>query len=330
VLGRWPRATCAVVVSMLSATVGSLCLLGVSPAAIEWSTYLWEGQERDVGIYIPEDSPVTPRALVVLLHGGGGSAARTWEQEHGQSWRSLADRHGFALVLPEGSEDPGDPGSHHWNDCRFEVENAGVATAADDVGFILAVLDWSSEQASIDQARIFVAGASNGGMMTYRLSLEAGERFAAAAAMIANLPDPSECQPLVKPIPMLIMNGTDDPLMPFDGGCVAGSRCARGRVASTAETVGVWVESNGAKSDPLIRIAPNRVWSDGSWVIVYTYPAGENGCEVVYYEIRGGGHNVPGLEASSAARLAVAGPKNRDIDGTEEIWAFFQGVVLDP
>jgi len=97
-----------------------------------------------------------------------------------------------------------------------------VASESDDVGFVLAILDLVAESVRFDPDRVFVTGASNGGMMTFRLALEANDRFTAAAAVIANLPDPSECRPLVDPIPMLIMNGTDDPLMPYEGGYVAG------------------------------------------------------------------------------------------------------------
>lgn len=248
---------------------------------------------------------------VFLLHGGGGSARKTWAREHGRSWRALADEHGFVLVLPEGRPDPGDPDAHHWNDCRT------------DVGFIVALIDAVAEAVLIDGTRVYATGASNGGMMTYRLAIEAGDRFAAVAAVIANLPDPSECGTSPNPIPMLIMNGMDDPLMPFEGGCVAGDRCERGRVLSTEETVAFWVDVNGASTEPTIERLPNRSWFDRSRVIVYTYIDEVGGADVVYVHIQGGGHTVPGFESASAAQRAVAGPKNRDIDGPAEIWTFF-------
>ena len=240
------------------------------------------------------------------------------------SHRLLADEHGFVLVLPEGRPDPGEPDAHHWNDCRTNVESTTVLSAEDDVGFIVGLIDEVSEAVSIDPDRVYATGASNGGMMTYRLAIEAGDRFAAVAAVIANLPDPSECEAVPAPIPILIMNGTDDPLIPFEGGCVAGDRCERGRVLPTAETIAFWIAVNGTSTEPSIERLPNRSWFDGSRVIVYTYPDEVGDADVVYVHIQGGGHTVPGFESISAVRQAVAGPKNRDIDGATEIWAFFE------
>lgn len=289
---------------------------------IDWRVIEWDDSERAYGVYVP-DLPMSPAPVVFLLHGGGGSAGTTWAQEHGRSWRALADEHGFVLVLPQGRSDPDDAEAHHWNDCRTDVRSEAANTSEDDMGFIVHLIDIVSGDAAIDVEQVFVTGASNGGMMTFRLALEASERFAAAAAVIANMPDPSECGSSADPIPMLIMNGTDDPLIPHDGGCVAGSRCDRGRVMSTPETVAFWVESNGASTEPAVEKLRNRAWFDGSTVTVYTFVGEDEGADVVYYHIDGGGHTVPGYEKTSAVRRAVSGSKNRDIDGPAEIWAFF-------
>jgi len=317
---RWPRLLVFVAIALVLASPRA-----VAAPDIEWKTLDWDGLQRVYGVYVPTGRPETA-PLVFLLHGGGGSAQKTWNQEHGRSWRALADEYGFVLVLPEGRPDPGDHDAHHWNDCRTGVESAAVLSTEDDVGFITRLLDMVGKAVSIDPDRVYATGASNGGMMTYRLAIEAGEQFAAVAALIANLPDPSECGTGSAPIPILIMNGTDDPLIPFEGGCVAGERCERGRVLSTEETIAYWIGVNGTSTEPTIEMLPNRSWFDRSTVIVYTYPSEAGDADVVYYHIQGGGHSVPGFEQASAARRAVAGPKNRDIDGPTEIWSFFEGI----
>ena len=295
----------------------------IPESEISWQTIDWNGLERVYGIYVPA-AAVDPAPLVFLLHGGGGSAAKTWNQEHGRSWKALADEHGFVLVLPEGRSDPGDDTAHHWNDCRTDFDSEVIATTEDDVGFIVQLIATVSAEASIDLARVYATGASNGGMMTYRLAIEAGEHFAAMAAIIANLPDPSECSTTASPIPMLIMNGTDDPLIPYEGGCVANTQCNRGRVMSTMDTVAFWVDTNQAATEPTVEKLRNRAWFDSSTVTVYSFKGGSDGADVVYYHIKGGGHNVPGFETISRIAQALAGPKNRDIDGPTEIWTFFQ------
>ncbi len=294
-----------------------------SDPEIVWQTTDWGGLERMYGTYVPAEI-ASPAPLVFLLHGGGGSAQRTWDQEHGRSWKALADEHGFVLALPEGRADLGDADAHRWNDCRTDLEDEAMASSEDDVGFITHLMGTISALMPIDPNRIYATGASNGGMMTYRLAIEIGDQLAAVAAIIANLPVPSECASSAAPIPILIMNGTDDPLMPFDGGCVANARCERGRVASTAETVAFWVNVNDAATEPTVEKLPNRAWFDGSTVTVYTFAGGPSGADVVYYHIAGGGHTVPGFETTSLVHRAVAGFKNRDIDGPAEIWGFFR------
>ena len=318
-MGRRGVALLALVWLMAPYAVGS----DASPATIDWQTLGWDGVDRTCGVYVP-DILESPAPLVVLLHGGGGSASKTWAQEHGRSWKALADEHGFALLLPEGRSDPGDPDAHHWNDCRVEITSEDAASDEEDVGFILHAIDSVVAEGSIDADRVFVTGASNGGMMTFRLALETGGHFSAAAAIIANQPNPSECRPSTEPIPILIMNGTDDSLVPYEGGCVAGESCERGRVMSTPETVSFWVEVNRASETPTVERLPNRSWLDGSTVTVYAFDAGVEGADVVYYHVKGGGHAVPGFERPSALRLAIGGPKNRDIDGPTEIWSFFE------
>ncbi|PCI65063.1 MAG: hypothetical protein COB38_11770 [Gammaproteobacteria bacterium] len=58
--------------------------------------------------------------------------------------------------------------------------------------------------------------------MTYRVASELSNEVTAVASFIANLTEDSECQLPKKPIPMLIMNASDDAFMPWNGGEVKG------------------------------------------------------------------------------------------------------------
>jgi len=82
--------------------------------------------------------------------------------------------------------------------------------------------------------------------MTYRLAAERPRRVAAAAAFIANRPQPSECPDASAPVPMLIVNGTDDPITPYDGGSIAPRLGGFGTVASAEATRDYWVETRKA------------------------------------------------------------------------------------
>src|SRR5215475_14022990 len=113
-----------------------------------------------------------------------------------------------------------------------------------------------------------MTGPSNGGMMTLRLVCEDADLFAAAAPIIANLPADlaPRCKP-ARPIPVLVVNGTADPLMPFGGGEV-GLRHGRGQVISTDATMALLRKVDGcadtAKSEHLPDVDP----TDGSDVTV--------------------------------------------------------------
>ena len=283
-----------------------------------------DGLERGFGWYTGTGVGEAPAPVVFVLHGGGGSAARIWSGDDGRAWRRLADEHGLVLLLPEGRTDPGNPDAHHWNDCRSNVLEPDAASHADDVGFLAAAVDWAAARWPLDLDRVYVTGASNGGMMAYRTAMNAPNLVAAAAAVIANLPDPSECPGPFRAMPVLIMNGTADPLMPWDGGCVGLAGCVRGTVLSTEDTVAFWVGEDRADPEPVCIDLPDIVPDDDSTVTVCTYGGGVAGSEVMLYRINGGGHAPPGPDALPFWYSLIVGPKNHDISAPDEIWDFFQ------
>jgi polyhydroxybutyrate depolymerase len=249
-------------------------------------------------------------------------------------WLEIAEQEGVVLLVPNGvNAETGDTfgNDQNWND--FRPDQAAGQSTVNDVGFILALLDKIETEVPIDKNRIFVTGASNGGFMTYRLLIEAPERFAAGAAFIANLPDLDGGLPLPKlPTPLMIANGTDDPLVPWDGGIVGKDR---GRVISAEETVDWWVSANKADPNQLLsRYLPEINQDDDCQVRMDYYPAGEDGAAVLFYAILGGGHTMPsidhaGLENRITQRLF--GPVCREVEGVQLAWDFFNGRLdLEP
>ena len=120
------------------------------------------------------------------------------------------------------------------------------------------------------------------------------------------------------PMPVAILNGTADPVVPYAGGRVRVLGRARGEVMPTDATVALWRRRNGcgnaAKTET---IDP----ADDETVITRTAYQGCAGAPVVLYRIEGGGHTWPG--ARTYAPKAIVGPTSEDIDGAEEIWRFF-------
>ena len=295
-------------------------------------TLMHDGVERHYRLYVPE-SASGPVPLVLLLHGGTQSADALFSRRAGgsQEWSRLADEEGFLLLVPNGTNDATGQGEGEdlsWNDCRPRPPQRR-APEADDVGFIRSLLDETArrladEPVTVDSSRVFVTGASNGGMMTYRLATELPGRFAAAAAFIANRPDPSECPLDAAPIPMLIVNGTADPLMPYEGGQI---HRRRGRVASAESTRDFWIANN--RADPGRRAVtelPDRDPRDGSVVVCERYPpASSEGAPVLFCRVQGGGHAMPSIE-HQLGRVAerVVGRQNHDVEGARLVWSFFE------
>lgn len=253
--------------------------------------------------------------VLLVLHGGGRADGKDLARRTG--FNAIADREGVIAVYPNGID-------AQWNDGRgVTFRRAADNEHIDDVGFLAAVIDKVLIDQHGDPDRVYVTGLSNGGMMALRMGCEASTRLAAIAPVIANLPKRivPACAPR-GPLPMLLMNGTDDPLVPWNGGFVTVFRKTSGEVISTPETIALWRHFNRCTGPEQTRQLPDRDRDDHSTVFVHAYGCDGRQQSVVLYEIRGGGHNLPGGNTPNAPRLV--GYKNNDIVGAEEIWAFLK------
>lgn len=272
-----------------------------------------DGLIRTYTVHIPvmyDES--TPAPLIIALHGGGGSAEK---MANLTNFNALSDTEGFIVVYPNGVE-------NHWNDGR-EVQNYRAHREdVDDVKFIAALIDHVSEALFIDETRIYVTGISNGAMMSCRLACELSEKIAAIAMVAGAMPEALSvhCSPF--PVPVLIMNGTDDPLVTWEGGEIRVGRQSLGVILSVHDTVMYWVTVNKCSSSPEITWLPDTK-EDGCTVRREVYGKGKNGTDVVLYAIEGGGHTWPGGPQYASERLI--GRTCYDIDAAEIIWQFFTG-----
>jgi polyhydroxybutyrate depolymerase len=238
------------------------------------------------------------------------------------SWPDVAKREHFAAVFPDGL-------NRAWADFRPNANRAGRAPpkGTDDIGFIVKLIDKFVADGTADPRHIYVTGISNGGAMTMTLACARADLFTAAASVIMNLTDESAnaCHPS-RPVPMLMMNGTADPLIPYQGGRGT-SRFAMPGFWSTEKTLDFWRRANACETqDAAVADLDDRDKSDQSTVtrIASRCPPGR---DVVLYRVNDGGHRMPGSFADARfPRMvnALFGPQNRDIDGAETIWAFFR------
>jgi polyhydroxybutyrate depolymerase len=296
----------------------ALMAAGAAPAAGEvQARAIEQGPARRSYILFTPDAPRAPAGgwpLVVALHGGGGTAQQMMAFSR---FNEIAAREGFAVAYPQGT-------GRRWNDGR--VFRGRGETDADDVGFIRAVVaDIAAKGPPLDRRRIFAAGISNGGFMSFRLACDAADVFAAVAPVTATMPADlgPRCQPSA-PVAVLGINGTADPLVPYAGGHVRTLFGLRGEIWSTDRTIAFWAKRNACADPPDVRALADRDSDDGSRVVDITY-ARCAGARVRLLRVEGGGHTWPG--GTQYLPTAWIGPTNRDIDASEAIWRFFAASV---
>ncbi len=312
-----------------------LCLLG-SPAAAQpvagWHEHSIkiDGMERLYRIYVPKQY-TTPPPAVLLLHGGTQSMHDIFKNTAGatQEWLPIAEEEGVVIVAPNGTGKRGGKGDKQtWNDYRLPGSKG--KSDADDVTFLNKVLDAAITQYGIDRSRIYVTGSSNGGMMTYRLLIETPERFAAAAAFISSLPsDNAEIQKPKRPTPLLIMNGTEDPLVKWEGGPI---HWRHGNMLPVAQNVKWWINANhsdeeNAKSEWL----PDTATNDDCRIQKITYPAKKGGVETIFYRMDGGGHTPASVKyriPNNFITRRLIGPDCADTESNRIAWDFFKRYTL--
>ncbi len=274
--------------------------------------------KRTYQTYIPK---VLPRSapLVLVMHGSGESATQI-RIGTGYGFERLADQHGFAVVYPNSA-------SFDWNDCSKVGDFKANGAEVDDVGFLTALVDKLITEHRLDHSRVFATGVSAGGFMSLRLALEAPARFRAVAAVAASVPTPDnfKCTHAAAgtgATSVMIMNGTDDPLVPFAGGEVSllGLFYKGGNVRSSRDAAQYFADRNQLTGAPVIAettvadgVRVERVrWSKDS-------RGRDSSVEVELVAIHGGGHGLP---QPYYKRMRLLGPSPMGPDGTAEIWKF--------
>ena len=276
----------------------------------------FEGVERSFTLFEPSGSyEKSSFPLIVVLHGGGGNAKGMVRLTQG-GFNDIAEREGAYVVYPEGVR-------RHWNEGRDLPLSYAHRANINDVGFIETLVKKLTVEFPIDPEKVFVTGMSNGGLMAYRLACARPDLFAAIAPVTASIPkdilDACEASPGTG---LMVVNGTDDPQMPYDGGEISVFGATRGEVISTPATIDHWLRLNGCPAHSQKKMLPDVSRHDETTVTRYFYSGCDTGVKVALYRVEGGGHTWPG--GRQYLREERIGKTSRDINACEEIWRFFE------
>lgn len=258
-------------------------------------TMEFDGTQRRFDLFIPSAYDAdTPLPVVLNFHGYTSNPS---QQAFFSEFNGPAEDHSMIVVYPAGT-------ANSWNggSCCGQAASNDV----DDVGFARALVDHVAEILCMDPDRVYAMGMSNGGFMSHRLACEASDVFAAIGpvAGVLGIP-PEDCNPS-RPVPVLHFHGTNDTLVPYDGGAIN---------VSVAETMSGWASRNGCD-------AQSEVTFEMADVTCETWPSCDADVEVTLCTIENGGHCWPGNT------FCPFGGTTETLHASEEIAEFFEGYSL--
>ncbi|MBE7440771.1 MAG: prolyl oligopeptidase family serine peptidase [Spirochaetales bacterium] len=277
---------------------------------------LHDGLPRRVLLHVPTHKTSTARPLVMVLHGGSGTPENMIRLTRNR-FGELADRDGFVVAYPAGYE-------RFWHDLRADGQGRAHVRGIDDVGFLRRLITLAVTKYQVDPRRVFITGISNGGFMSLRAACEMSDVVHGVAAVTAQMPVGSResCRP-VRPISVLFVNGTEDPLVPYDGGSVRVFGFDRGRILSTDESLAFWKEQADCQGAPVQRLLADFDPADQTRVEEISQSC-RAGVRLTLLRIIGGGHTWPGgIPYLSERRV---GRVSKDIDAAAVIWEWFQSL----
>jgi len=269
------------------------------------------GTTREYMVHLPAGYSAGQHLPVVFVFHGGGSNYRQIQRY--MKMDEIGDVENFISVYPNGI-------NKQWNDGR---EFKASISENDDVLFIKQLLDTVIKNYSVDTKRVFATGISNGGFFSIYLSYKLSDLFLAVAPVCATIPEKiyDEFHPAV-PISVLLINGTKDPLVPYNGGTVGNKMIgARGNCVSTDKTIGRYIADDKTTSTPVTENIPDAK-DDGCTAVRYTYTGGEKNTTVSLIKVTNGGHALPG--GAQYLPKFMIGKACEDFNGNEMIWQFFK------
>ena len=257
--------------------------------------------------YVP--STLVPAAgLVVVLHGCTQTAAT---YDYGTGWSQLAERYGFAVLLPEQRRGNNPLRCFNWFKPGHMERDAGEPSS------IRQMVERITADHGLDRSRVFVTGLSAGGAMT--------------SVLLATYPDVFAGGAIIAAVPYKCANGLQEGFEVIFQGCERPPHEWGDRVRSASPHVGPWPKVSVWHGDADQTVKPANAeeilkqWTDvhglpqlhsaeetlkGHRRRVWRNAAGEDVIEA--YTIAGMPHGAP-IASSGAESCGAAGPFIHDV-----------------
>lgn len=270
--------------------------------------------EARLGATVVERPPQPgPRPVLIVLHGAALSGAVTRDL---MRLSALAPREGVALAFP-------DAAGLLWNEASLARALPAGFAGEDDVAFLDALIDRLIAQGVAEAGAIHLAGISNGGMMAAHYACLRAGRLASLALFKATMPPAEEapCRP-ARPLPVMLVAGTEDPVVRWDGRIVLGGAFTLQRRQSVPESFATWRAANGCTGLAPVEALPRRGPADSPALLLHRATGCTGAVPTLLFEVRGGGHRLPGGEELSLLR--VLGRATPDAEASAMMLAFLR------
>lgn len=271
-----------------------------------YNSFEFQEVDRSYLVHLPANyDSLKHYPLILVLHGIFSSA----EAIAGFSdFNRASDEKEFIVCYPQGYKDSWSIGI-----------NVGPAPKAgiDDLTFFDLLLDTLVDDYPIDTSKVFLSGISNGGFMASNLVSRSSSRFSGIALVCANMFAPIEdFSSDAKPMKVLLIGGTDDPLLKYNGDKFR----RKYEFLGFPKTIAYWEDRNkyAQISDSIII---DNVPGDKTAVIRYYNASPGNPHIIEHYKIVGGGHAWPGRKKDFKSNFL--GRITREINAAELISDFF-------
>jgi polyhydroxybutyrate depolymerase len=247
------------------------------------------GLERSYLLHVPSGVDAHfPVPLVLAFHGHRMDAEDILAMSH---FNDAADTGRFLVAYPNGTGPIGEL-SFNAGLCCGSAMQAGV----DEAEFVRRILADLEGTFTLDPARVYVTGFSNGALLAYRLACEMSDTFAAFAPVDGNLMF-GPCRPRQK-VSLIHIQGLSDQSAPYSNEDLDPDTDPN--ILSVEGSVAFWASADGCSGYPAVE-------QDG--VVTRTvYSSCARGIAVELISLRGIGHTWPADTAYPA---------------TQTIWGFF-------
>lgn len=244
--------------------------------------------------------------IILALHGGGGNPAQFAANS---GFSRPANTKGYAVIYPAGSA-RGRLGLLTWNGgyCCGYAAKARV----DDVGFLDAVIADAVGRFGLNGGKVYLTGMSNGSLMAERYAALRAGRVRAVAGVSGTMDVRSTR--IGRPVPLLHIHGTADPMVPYAGG-VGQDSLTKTNWASVDQVIEAFVRASAVPLTASAQVIDPA--DDGMSVTKTDYTDTKGRVMVRLMTVQGGGHAWVGSKRSTKQGGTAA------IDANTEVLRFF-------